>query len=121
MGNKIKKDSIFVVAETLTDNSTFKVGMIIGNYKDDVNNRWITTDSNGKKWQNLICHLRNENYFRIINQYSMSDIIYYLQSKNENYLTVMGEMLTDAVKTTFRETRVICVDDIYKYITENLI
>ena len=51
----------------------------------------------------------------------MSDIIYYLQSKNENYLTVMGEMLTDAVKTTFGETRVICVDDIYKYITGNLI
>lgn len=120
MGNKIKKDSIFIVAETLTDSGTFKVGMIIGNYKDDVN-RWITTDSNGKKWQNLICHLRNENYFRIINQYSMSDIIYYLQSKNENYLTVMGEMLTDAVKTTFGETRVICVDDIYKYITGNLI
>ena len=118
MGNRIKKDSIFVVAETLTDSITFKAGMIIGNYKDDVN-RWIATDSNGKKWQNLICHLRNENYFKIINQYSMSDIIYYLQSKNENYLTVMGEMLIDAVKTKFREKTVTYIYDIYMYMSGN--
>ena len=119
MGNRIKKDSIFIVAETLTDSMAFKFGEIIGNYKED--NRWIITDIKGKKWQNLISHLRNENYFKIINQYSMADIIYYLQSKNENYLTVMWEMLVDAVKTTFQETRINCIDDIYKYVSENLI
>lgn len=120
MGNRIRKDSIFIEVETLTDSSAFKVGDTTGNYKDD-NNRWITTDSQGKRWQNLINHLRNENLFKIINQYSMSDIIYYLQSKNANYYTVMWEMLVEAVKTTFRETRVTCIDDIYKYVSENLI
>lgn len=50
MGNRIKKDSIFIIAETLTDSSAFKAGETIGNYKDD--NRWITKDSTGKKWQN---------------------------------------------------------------------
>lgn len=74
MGNRIRKDSIFIVAETLTDSSAFKAGKVIGTYKDD--NRWVTTDTQGKRWQNLIGHLRNENFFKIINQYSMSDIIY---------------------------------------------
>ena len=119
MGNRIKKNSIFVVAETLTDSSAFSKGEIIGNYKDD--NRWIAKDSNGKKWNNLLCHLRNENYFKIINQYSMSDIVYYLQSRNEDFLTVVWEMLVDAVKTTFKETRVTCIDDIYRYVSANLI
>lgn len=119
MGNRIKKDTVFIVAETLTDTNALKSGEISGNYKDD--NRWILTDSQGKRWQNLISNLRNENFYKIINQYSMSDIIYYLQSKNENYLTVMWEALVDAVKTTFRETRVTCIDDIYKYVSEHLI
>lgn len=120
MKNRIKKDSIFIVAEILTDSITFKKGEIIGNYKDDTN-RWIITDTNGKKWQTLISHLRNENYYKIINQYSMSDVIYYLQSKNEDYLTVAWNMLVEAVKTTFKEKRVTCIDDIYKYIVGNLI
>lgn len=29
--------------------------------------------------------------------------------------------LVDAVKTTFQETRITCIDDIYKYVSENLI
>ena len=120
MKNRIKKDTVFIVAETLTDNSAFKASETIGNYKDD-DDRWITIDSQGKRWQNLISNLRNENFYKIINQYSMSGIIYYLQSKNENYLTVMWEALVDAVKTTFMETRVTCIDDIYKYVSEHLI
>lgn len=119
MGNRIKNDSIFIVAETLINSSAFKTGEVVGNYKDD--NEWIATDISGKRWQNLISHLRNENYFKIINQYSMSDIIYYMQSKNENYYTVMWEILVDAVKTTFKEARVTCIDDIYNYISANLI
>ena len=119
MGNRIKKNSIFIVAETLADSSAFKAGEVIGNYKDDT--RWIATDSNGKKWQNLIGNLRNENFFKIINQYSIEDIVYYLQGKNENYLTVMWKMLVDAVKITFAETRVTCIDDIYNYVSENLV
>ncbi len=119
MGNAIKRNSIFVVAETLTDSSAFNKGEIIGNYKDD--DRWIVKDCNGKKWQNLLTHLRNDKFYKIINQYSMEDIVYYLQSKNEDYYTVMWEMLVDAIKTTFKETRVTCIDDIYNYISENLI
>ena len=119
MGNRIKKDSIFIIAETLTDSSTFKAGEIIGNYKDD--NRWIIKDSTGKKWQNLISHLRNANLFKIINQYSMEDIVWFLRERNENYLTVSYGFLVDAVKTTFQEARVTCIDDVYNYVLENLI
>ena len=119
MGNRIKKDSIFIVAEILTDSNAFKAGEIIGNYKDD--NRWIAKDLSGKKWNNLASNLRDRNYFKIINQYSMSDIIHYLQRKNVNYYMVMWEMLVNVVKTTFEETRVTCIDDIYKYVSANLI
>lgn len=119
MGNRIKKDTVFIVAETLTDTNAFKSGEISGNYKDD--NGWIVTDSQGKKWQNLISNLRNENFYKIINQYSMPDIIFYLQSKNEDYLTVMWETLVDAVKTAFKETRITFIDDIYKYVSVHLI
>lgn len=119
MGNRIKRNSVLIIAETLTNNSVFNTGEIIGSYKDS--NKWITTDSEGKKWQILINHLRNDNYFKIINQYSMEDIIYYLQSKSENYLTVMWEILVKAVETTFVEIRVTCIDDIYKYISSYLI
>ena len=77
MGNKIKKDSILIVAETLTDSGTFKVGMIIGNYKDDVN-RWITTDSNGKKWQNLHMSFKERKLFQ--NHQSILYVRYYILS-----------------------------------------
>jgi len=119
MGNIIKKNSIFIIAETLTDSSAFNKGEIIGNYKDD--NRWIAKDLNGKKWNILLYNLRNDSFFKIINQYSIEDIVYYLQSKNENYCTVMWEMLVDAIKITFEETRVTCIDDIYRYVSGNLI
>ena len=70
------------------------------------------------KWKEI---LRNENFYKFINQYSMSDIIYYLMDKNADYQTVMTDMLIEAIETTFEETRVCCIDDIYNYISENLI
>ena len=82
---------------------------------------WIAKDSNGKKWRNLTANLRNENFYKFINQYSMSDIIYYLMDRNADYQTVMTDMLVEAIETTFEETRVCCIDDIYNYISENLI
>lgn len=51
----------------------------------------------------------------------MSDIIYYLMDRNADYQTVMVEALKNAVETTFKEARVTCVDDIYKYIMQHLI
>lgn len=120
MGNIIKRDSIFIEAKALTDSNACITGELIGNYKDD-SGRWIFVDPNGKRWQNLTSHLRNENYFEIINQYSMGDIIDYLFRRSLNYQTVMPEMLIDAVRTTFRETRVVCIEDIYRYMVKNLI
>lgn len=120
MGNRIKRDSIFIEAEALTDSNACITGELIGNYKDD-SGRWIFVDSNGKRWQNLTSHLRNENYFDIINQYSMGDIIDYLFRRNLSYQTVMTEMLIDAIQTTFKETRIVCIEDIYSYMVKNLI
>ena len=74
MANRIKNDSIFIVARALTDSNAFKVGDVIGNYKDD-SERWIAKDGNGKRWQHLITDLTNRCYFEIIGQYSMNDII----------------------------------------------
>ena len=120
MGNRIKRDSIFIEAKALTESNACISGELIGNYKDD-SGRWIFVDSNGKRWQNLTSHLRNENYFEIINQYSMGDIIDYLFRRNLSYQTVMTEMLIDAIQTTFKETRIVCIDDIYRYMVKNLI
>ena len=120
MGNRIKRDSVFIEAKALTDSNACISGELIRNYKDD-SGRWIFVDSNGKRWQNLTSHLRNENYFEIINQYSMGDIIDYLFRRNLSYQTVMTEMLIDAIQTTFKETRVVCIEDIYRYMVENLI
>lgn len=120
MANRIKRDSVFIEAMALTDSSACYAGELIGNYKDD-SGRWIFIDSNGKRWQNLTSHLRNENYFEIINQYSINDIALYLLHRNEDYQTVMTEMLIDAVQTTFKGTRVVCIEDIYRYMVGNLI
>ena len=120
MGNRIKRDSVFIEAKALTDSNACITGELIGNYKDD-SGRWIFVDPNGKRWQNLTSHLRNENYFEIINQYFMGDIIDYLFRRNLSYQTVMTEMLIDAIQTTFKETRVVCIEDIYRYMVENLI
>ena len=120
MANRIKRDSVFIEAMALTDSSACYTDELIGNYKDDFN-RWIFVDSKGKKWHNLTSNLRNDNYFEIVNQYSMEDIIDYLFRRNLSYQTVMTGMLVDAVKTTFKETRVVCIDDIYRYMVKNLI
>lgn len=68
--------------------------------------------------------LTNSTAFKVgefVNQYSMSDIIYYLMDRNIDYQTVMWEMLVEAVEITFKEARVTCIDDIYKYIVQHLI
>lgn len=119
MCNTIKRNSIFIECVTLTSSQAFGEGECIGNYKKD--NMWIAKDSNGKKWRNLIKNLRNDSYYKFINQYSMSDIIYYLMDRNADYQTVMTEMLVDAIETAFEETRVCCIEDIYNYISEYLI
>ena len=120
MGNRIKRDSIFIEAKALTDSSACITGELIGNYKDD-SGRWIFVDSKGIRWENTISCLRNDDYFEIVNQYSMSDIIDYLLIKNKDCQTVMTEMLVDAIRTTFEETRVVYIEDIYRYIVKNLI
>lgn len=119
MANTIKRNTVFIECMALMNSSAFGAGEVLGNYKQD--DMWITKDSNGKKWRNLTSNLRNENYYKFINQYSMMDIVCYLMNRNVNYQTVLTEMLVDAIETTFDETRVCCVEDIYEYISKHLI
>lgn len=119
MANRIKRNTVFIEVMTLTDSNAFGAGEAVGNMKID--GVWIAKDSNGKRYRNLVGNLRNENYFQFINQYSMSDIICYLMDKNVDYQTVMTEMLVDAVYTAFEETIVVCLEDLYDYITTYLI
>lgn len=120
MANSIKRTTVFIEVVALTNSTAFKAGEAVGNYKDDLN-RWVATDENGKRWQNLAKNLRNENFYKFVNQYSMEDIIYYLMNRNVNYQTVMREMIVEAVETTFKEARVTCIDDICEYIVHHLI
>lgn len=119
MSNTIKRNTIFIECMALTNSSAFGAGEVVGNYKQD--NIWMVKDSNGKKWRNLIGNLRNENYYKFINQYSMMDIVYYLMNRNADYQTVATEILIDAIERTFDEAWICCVEDIYKYVSENLI
>lgn len=119
MGNKIKKDTVFIEAVALTNSSAFNAGECVGHYLSD--GKWIAKDSTGKKWQSLVGNSRNENYYRFINQYSMGDIVQYLLDKVENYSTVAYGFLVEAVETALKETKVCCIDDICKYVTEKLI
>lgn len=118
MGNVIKRNSVFMESEMLVDSSIHKKGERIGLFKmeDGWKSRW-----QDKRVRHFASHLRNKNYHRIEKQYSMEDIVYYLQRRNRDYYTVMWEMLVDAVNTTFQETEVKCIDDIYDYVSENLI
>ena len=120
MANRIKRASIFIEMTACTNSVAFKSGESVGVYKDELGH-WITMDASGKNWRNLPKDLRNESYYEFVNQYSMPDIIYYLMDRNADYQTVMVEALKNAVETTFKEARVTCVDDIYKYIMQHLI
>lgn len=120
MGNRIKRTTVFIEAVTVINTTALKADEVMGCYKDEFN-RWVTTDENDKRWQVLPGNLRNENFCKFVNQYSMSDIIYYLMDRNTDYQTVMWEMLVEAVETTFKKARVTCIDDIYKYIVQHLI
>lgn len=115
----IKRNSVFLSVEQLVDTNCSGSGEILGYHKDD--NRWLTKASDGKIYCAPPSSLRNDNFCRIINQYSMSDIIYYLMDKNPDYQTVPWELLEEAVDTTFRKSRLWTIEDIYNYITEYLI
>lgn len=119
MSNTIKRNTVFIECMALTNSSAFAAGEVIGNYKHD--NMWIVNDSNGKKWRNSTNNLRNENYFKFINQYTMMDIVYYLMNRNADYQTVLTEMLVDAIERAFDEAWICCIEDVYKYISKNLI
>lgn len=121
MGNTIKRNTIFIEAMAMKDNAAFGAGEAVTIFKFE--EKWITRDANGKFWRLPISLLRNEHLFTVNKQYSMSDIIYYLMKKNQDYQTVAWEFLEDAVNTTFAEANLYgCgLDGICKYVTENLI
>ena len=122
MGNVIHRNTVFIEAKNLVDFNSFNAGNIIGVYRDPYRESWIVVDPNGQRWCMCTSNLRNENYFKFIHQYSISDIIYKLMEINSDYETVMWDMLEDAVNTTFKEAKELSsIEDIYKYISKNLI
>lgn len=120
MANKIRKDTIFIEAVALTDNQAYVTGEVLGNYKDQYN-RWITINSENKKYRNLVSNLRNDNMYKVVNQYSLYDIVNWLYMRNTDYQTVYVEMLVDAIKETLENVRCTNLEDMYRYIATNLI
>lgn len=117
----IHRDTIFIETESLDDLLVYNAGDKVGYFKRE--KKWLTKNKkdNYKMWRVSQDVLRNEALVKIIRQYSMSDIIYYLFRRNSDYQTVYWDMLEHAIKRTFEETRVTCLEDIYEYISSNLI
>lgn len=121
MGNVIKRNTVFMECMAMRDITAFAAGEIVSVYR--IENKWVTQDSNGKYFRIDSSFLRKDEFFKINKQYSMSDIIYYLMDKNVDYQTVCWELLEEAVLTAFKEMYFYgaTLDDIYNYISGNLI
>lgn len=117
--NTIKRDTIFIETVALTKTCICEAGELLGFYK--LENCWATRDSNNKGYRGLVSHLRNGEYYKFLRQFSMIDIVDYLKFKDENYQTVSDERLVQVIETTFEETKVTCLDDIYNYIKKHLL
>lgn len=119
MANVIKHNTVFIECMALINTNAFGEGELLGVFRQD--GRWITKDSNEKRYQVSTSQLRENVFCNFINQYSMNDIILYLMERNEDYQTVYTGFLIEAIETTFEEAVVCCIEDIYKYISENLV
>lgn len=119
MGNVIKRNSVFIIGECLVDNTAFGEGEVVPFFRSD--DRWITIDSNGKRWRSVVSHMRNENCYRFVEQYTISDIVYYMWDRNSDFQTVFTEILVDAIKETLNTVYCTSLEDVYKHISENLI
>lgn len=120
MGNRIKKDSQVIIAKAKLKTQAFDREETFATYKDEWGT-WVMTDSYGHHWSLLVSQIRNDDLLTILEQHSYSEIIYWLMERNSDYQTVMWDMLIDAIKTTIRETTIGSLEDMYKYISENLI
>lgn len=119
MGNVIKRNTVFIEATAVTNSCAYEKGTRIGLFKRDSD--WLSKRDDGKYWKTFISHIRNEHYYSVNKQYSIEDIVDYLRRRNRDYYTVMWEMIVDAINTTFDETEVKCIDDIYEYVNANLL
>ena len=121
MGNLIKRNTVFMECMSLVDNNVFAAGEMVSVYK--IENIWITQDSNGKYFRVPASLIKNEKFTEVEKRYSMSDIIYYLMDRNTDYQTVCWELLEEAALTAFKEMYFYgaTLDDIYNYISSNLI
>lgn len=121
MGNVINRNTVFMKCMSLVDNNVFAAGEMISVYK--IENIWVTQDLNGKYFRVPASLIRNEKFTEVEERYSMSDIIYYLMDRNTDYQTVCWELLEEAVLTAFKEMYFYgaTLDDIYNYISGNLI
>lgn len=121
MGNVINRNTVFMECMSLVDNNVFAAGEMVSVYK--IENIWVTQNLNGKYFRVPASLIRNEKFTEVEERYSMSDIIYYLMDKNADYQTVDRELLEEAVFTAFKEMYFYgaTLDDIYNYISGNLI
>lgn len=117
---KLKRTSEIVEAIALTNSAAFSEGEVVVAYKTEQG--WLTTDSNGKKWFLFISHLRNENLFQEIKQYTKHDVALYLMEKNSDYQTVATDILMDAIDETLNANEYVSgIEDMYDYISTHLI
>lgn len=116
---KIEHDVVFISVESQINTDYIIKGEIFGLYK--TNNVWLHRQNEGKLLRAAQNIIQNDNYFKVLKQYSMSDIIYYLLDKHPDCQTVMWDMLEDAINTTFDEACLCTIDDICEYISKNLI
>lgn len=119
MANTIKRTTRYMEVEIQRNVSAFGEGEVLFLWKED--NRWITKDSNGKRYHFTLNFLRNPVWVNILTNYTKADIIYWLQEQNEDYYTVAWDYLSEAIDTTLKESNPSYLGDIYEYISENLI
>jgi hypothetical protein len=121
MGNVINRNTVFMECMSLVDNNVFASGEMVSVYK--IENIWVTQNLNGKYFRVPASLIRNEKFTEVEERYSMSDIIYYLMDRNTDYQTICWALLEEAVLTAFKEMYFYgaTLDDIYNYISGNLI
>lgn len=57
----------------------------------------------------------------LVKDYEVGDIALWLMERNENYQTVMWEMLEDVVITAIDECDPLTLEELYQYVLKNLL
>lgn len=120
----IKQNSKYVEAMALTDSAAFVAGELVVVWKDE-HGRWITKDSNGKKWHLLTNHLRNDCFYKIIRQSKGIEVrpaAYDLMYMDENFQTVFWDFIIDAIENSLKDCgQFFSVRELHDHIVKNYI